>query len=90
MPESILALAYFGAHTQDADGNLVSIIAGGYRITSTEETTTFTSKEGESIAFPRDMLELLVNMLESHIPSGEDNDYENEDFTDQEAEERLP
>jgi hypothetical protein len=76
-----------GVHTLGDADEEVSVMAGGYVIVSTEETTTIKSQENpEGVVFPRHAVELLVEMLRSHIPSEEEDD----DFEEHEAEARLP
>lgn len=89
MTESLSNLLNYitGVHTLGDADEEVSVMAGGYVIVSTEETTTIKSQENpEGVVFPRHAVELLVEMLRSHIPSEEEDD----DFEEHEAEARLP
>lgn len=77
-----------GVHTVGDADEEVSVMTGGYVIISTEETTTIKSQDNpDGVVFPRHALELLVEMLRSHIPRDEEDD---EDFADPEAEDELP
>lgn len=89
--ERLMAMGNLGVHTADEKGYPLSIIAGGYVIASTDDTTTISCrKDNAVVSFPREMVDLIISMLGSHSLSNEDDDYDDEDFTDQEAEERLP
>jgi len=92
MTESFSSLMNYitGVHTLGDADEEISVMAGGYVIVSTEETTTIKSQDNpDGVVFPRHAVELLVEMLKGHIPSEEDED-EFDDFEEHEAEERLP
>lgn len=90
MSESFRSLLNYvtGVHTLGDADEEVSVMAGGYVIVSNEETTTIKSQENpDGVEFPRHAVELLVEMLKSHIPS-DPEDYD--DFDEDDAEARLP
>lgn len=91
MTESFSSLLrYMALDPPTEEAAEVSIMAGGYMVVSTDKTTTIKSPENPTgVVFPRHAVELLVEMLKSHIPSDEDDDY-GDDFEEHEAEERLP
>jgi hypothetical protein len=95
--DRLMALGHVVVHTQDDHGNPVSIIAGGYMISSTEDTTTIVCRNTDTaVEFPRDMVDLLIDLLGTHSLSNEDDEYDDysdpdddddEEYDDQEAEE---
>jgi hypothetical protein len=77
MTESYGAMMRYllSVHTLGDKDEEVSVIAGGYVIISTRETTTIKSQDNsDGVVFPREAVGLLVDTLRSHIPSDDEDD----------------